>query len=429
MIKNIFNILGKKELKNASWLIGGRILQMVLSLFVGIVIARYLGPENYGLLSYGGAYVSFFTAFCNLGINSIIIKEFVDYPNEQGKAIGSALIMRLISSVLSALLIIAIVSVLDKDEPITIIVVALCSIGSIFHIFEIFNYWFQSIYKSKVTSIAILLSYILTSIYKIVLLYLGKDVIWFALATSIDYIVVAIFLWIAYKKNNGPALSFSITKSKSLLLSSYHYILSSIMVAVYMQTDKFMLKQMLNASEVGYYAIAATICNMWVFVLQAIIDSIYPTIIRLKNIDYLEYEKKNKQLYAVVFYVSCVVSIGFILLGEWIVELLYGTSFLPAASVLKIICWYTAFSFLGVARNAWIVSEGKQRFLKYMYGGAAIINIVLNFILIPRLGAFGAAIASLVTNIFTSIVLPFCIKEMRRNSELMLQAIFLKGLK
>lgn len=422
-------ILKNKEINNATWLIGGRIIQMILSLFVGILTARYLGPGNYGLINYGGAYVSFFTALCNLGLNSVIIKDFVDYPDEQGEAIGSALIMRLISSILSVILTISIVSIIDRDEPLTIVVVALCSLGAIFNIFETFNYWFQSIYKSKITSLATLFAYVVTSVYKIVLLILGKDVRWFAFATSVDYIVVAVFLWIAYKNHGGAKLKFSLHKSKALLHVSYNYILSTIMVAVYGQTDKLMLKQLLNESEVGYYATAVAICKMWTFVLQAIIDSIYPSILRLKNEDKDAYERKNRQLYAIVFYVSCFVSVGFLILGNLIVKILYGEAYLPAVPVLKTVTWYTAFSYLGVARNAWIVSEGKQKYLKYMYGCAAVMNVIVNAILIPQMGAVGAALASLITNIFTSIVLPLCFKEMRPNAKIMLDSIFLRGIK
>lgn len=422
-------LINSKEINNASWLIGGRVVQMIISLFVGIITARYLGPENYGLISYGGAYVAFFTSLCNLGINSVIIKEFYDNPNEQGTAIGSVLLMRFVSSLLSVITIVSIVMVLDRDEPQTVAVVFLCSLGAVFHIFEIFNYWFQSIYKSKITALATFLAYIVTSLYKIVLLILGKSICWFAFATSVDYITVAIFLLLAYKKYNGPKLRFSFKKAKALLKVSYHYILSSTMVAIYGQTDKLMLKQMLNETEVGYYSTAITICMMWTFVLQAIIDSIYPSILKLKSENQEAYERKNRQLYAIVFYVSCFVSVGFLMFGDFVVKVLYGEAYSDSATVLKIATWYVAFSYLGVARNAWIVSENKQKYLKYIYGCAAVMNVILNAVVIPFWGASGAALATLITNVFTSIVLPLCFKEMRPNAKLMLDAIFLKNVK
>lgn len=426
---NFKSLFKNKEVNNASWLIGGKIFQMAISLVVGVITARYLGPSNYGLIGYGSAYVSFFTAFCSLGLNSVIIKDFIDNPHEQGEAIGSAIVMRIVSSLLSSVMIVSFVAVVDKGEAVTIAVVALCSVGTIFHVFETFNFWFQSQYKSKITSIATFLAYVVTAGYKIVLLILGKDVRWFAFSTSVDYIVVAVFLYVAYKRHGGERLKFSFKKSKSLLKVSYNYILSAVMISVYGQTDKLLLKHMLDESAVGYFTTATTICTMWVFVLQAIVDSMYPTILRLKSENYAQYERKNRQLYAIVFYVSCFVSVAFIIFGDFGVKLLYGEAYLPASSVLKVVSWYTAFSYLGVARNAWIVSEGKQKYLKYIYGAAAILNVVMNLILIPVMGTIGAATATLITQILTSIILPIMFKELRPNAKLMLEAICLKELR
>lgn len=426
-LKNRF--LNNKELKNAIWLISGKIMQMILSFFVSILVARYLGPNNYGLINYAGAYVAFFTALCTLGINSVIIKDFVDHPNQQGETIGTTLVLRMLSSFLSSLMIIGVVSIIDNGEITTISVTALCSIALVFQAFDTITYWFQYKYQSKVTSIAILFAYIMTTLYRILLLIRGSSVQWFALATSIDYICLGLFLCIAYKKYDGPKLSFSLRKAKTLLSNSYHYILSGMMVAIYAQTDKLMLKQMLDETTVGYYSLASAINLMWVFVLQAIIDSMYPTIMRLYKKNRNEFEKKNRQLYAIVIYVSVLAAVCFVVFGKFIVILLYGKQYLGAVAPLRIITWYTIFSYLGVARNAWIVCENQQRYLKYMYFSAAVINIVLNFLLIPILGASGAALASLITQIGTSMLIPCLIKDMRPNVKLMLDAFLLKGIR
>ena len=417
------------EFVNAGWLIGGRVVQMLLSLVVGILTARYLGPGDYGLVNYGLAYVNFFMALCTLGINSVIIKEFLDNPEEQGKAIGTTIVLRIISSLLSSVMIFGIVSIVDRNEPITIAVVVLCSTSLIFNSFDVVNYWFQSQYKSKIRAIISLVACIVMMAYRVVLLILNKSVVWFAFATSVEYIVISVLLLIEYKKHRGPRLSFSMVAGRRLLKNSYHFILASMMVAIYAQTDKFMLKQMVNEESVGFYSTATALCSMWVFVLAAIIDAVSPTIIRLYKSDYVQYEKKNRRLYAIVFYVSAIVSIGFVVFGKQIVGFLYGETFLPAVLPLKVITWYTAFSYLGVARNAWIVCEGKQKYLIFLYMGAAFINVILNCMLIPFLGATGAALASLITQVFVSIVIPLLIRDLRQNSFLMIQAICFRGIK
>ena len=344
-----FKWLANKEVSNANWLIAGRIAQMIISLLVGILTARYLGPNNYGLINYALAYVTFFSAFCTLGINSIIVKELLDTPSEEGEVIGTTIFLRVISSVLSAIMIVGIVAIVDRNEPITICVVALCGLSLPFQAWDTINYWFQAQYKSKITAISTLLAYILISLYKIILLIFQKDIIWFALANAIDYFAMAVFLWIAYKRHKGPRLRISKGKAKKLLHEGYHYILASLMIAVYTQTDKIMLKQMLGATDVGFYSVANTICGMWVFVLTAIIDSMYPTILRLFKKEKSEFERKNKQLYAIVFYCSIFVSLVFLFFGDIAVALLYGEEYKGAVNPLKMLTWYNAFAYLGVA--------------------------------------------------------------------------------
>ena len=168
---------------------------------------------------------------------------------------------------------------------------------------------------------------------------------------------------------------------------------------------------------------------MWTFVLSAIIDSMYPTIIMSFKQDKETFEKKNRQLYAIVFYVTVFVSVCFLLFGDLAIKILYGAEYEPAGMPLKIITWYTAFSYFGVARGAWMVCNNKQKYLKYMYIFAAVLNVGLNLLLIPPMGPSGAALASLITQVFTSIILPYCIKELRPNAKLMLEAIMLKMLR
>lgn len=425
---NIKNVLKNRTVKNAGWIIGGGVANKLLAFIVGIFSARFLGPSNMGLINYAAAYLSFFSALCNLGISSVIIKDFVDHPEEEGKSLGTALGLRAISSLLSGLMIIGVVSMVDRDEPLTIAVVALSCIGLVFQVFDAFNQWFQSKLKSKYVAVATVVAYIAVSAYKIVLLVLGKSVEWFALATSVDYIVIAAFLLIAYKKNNGPKLSFSFKKAKQLLALSSSFIISGLMVSIYASTDKLMLKQMLDEATVGHYGLAVSISTVWVFLLQAVIDSVYPSIIEAYGRDRQDFDRKNRRLYAIVIYAALFISLMICIFAKPVVGILYGEEYLPAVTPLRIVVWYTAFSYLGVARNAWIVSENKQKYLKYLYISAAVINVVLNFVLIPWLGASGAALASLITQMSTTLLLPALIPALRPNAKLMLEALALKDI-
>ena len=201
------------------------------------------------------------------------------------------------------------------------------------------------------------------------------------------------------------------------------------MVAVYGQTDKIMLKHMISDAEIGFYSTAVSLSGVWCFVLAAIIDSLYPSIMEAGNTDERLFIKRNKQLYALIFYISVFVSLCFTIFGELAISIMYGQAYLPAAAPLRIITWYTAFSYLGVARNAWIVSKNRQKYLIFVYASAALSNVLLNLLFIPRWGASGAAAASLTAQIITTMVAPFFIKGLRENSKMMLDAILLRGIR
>lgn len=420
-------LMGNKTVKNASWLICGRIVHVILSFVIGLLTARYLGPDNYGLINYATAYSTFFTAFCTLGINSVIVKNFIDHPSEEGETIGTTLVLRLISSLLSLCTIVGIVSIVDCNEPVTLAVVALYCMGLVFNVFDTFNYWFQSKLQSKYYAIATIISYVAASAYRVVLLIQGKSVQWFAVANSIDYCIVALLLFVFYKINHGPKLSFSMKKSKELLSVSYSYIVSGLMIAIYGATDKLMLKQMLDEASVGYYSLACSISTMWVFVLSAIIDSLKPTIMRYHNENKLLYEKTNRKLYAIIFYLSFLASLFIVIIAPLFISIVYGKDYLPAVTPLRIVVWYVAFSYLGVARDIWIVCERKQKKLKYLYVGSAVLNVLLNLLMIPTLGVNGAALSTLITQFSTIFLFPLIIKDYRPNVRLMLEAIKLKG--
>lgn len=418
-----------KVIANISWLVAGRIVQMLFSFFVGILTARYLGPENYGLINYGSVYTGLFTCICSLGLNSIVVKELIENNRQQGEILGTIIGLKFTASIFALFSIFVLSSIIDSNDGLTTQVVVLCSLGLVFQAFTIFEFWFQSKLQSKVYAVATLIAYILVSIYRVILLILNCNVKWFAIATSLDYLCIALILYFLYKKVHGPKLSFSILKAKTMLLQSYHFILSSLMVAIYGNTDKFMLKHLLkDMNEVGYYALAASICMMWTFVLQAIIDSFYPSIMEMYQKNYKKYKKENILLYSIIFYISVLAAVGISLLAKPGIELLYGSAYLGAVAPLQIITWYTAFSYLGVARNAWMVCENKQKYLKYIYGLAVILNIVVNWLLIPYYGASGAAWASLITQIGTSIILPLFIKPVKENAFMMIDAITLKGM-
>ncbi len=422
------NRIGKsKELKNTVWIVGEQIFQMVISLVISLLTARYLGPENFGSLNYTASFISFFTSVASLGMEGVIIKKMIADPDGEGEYLGSCIVFRLLSSVLSSVTIILLVYFLNPDDRVKVLLAFLQSFQLIFQAFYIFDSWFQRYLKSKYVSIGKMAACVIVAGYKIFLLATGKSVLWFAFSSSLTYIVISIVLFIFYKREKGRKLRVSFIKGKDVLSESYHFIIAGLMVAVYGQMDKIMIGQILTDADVGLYATSTAICSMWIFIPIAIINSFRPSIMVIKNSgDEKRYVLRLEQLYSLVIWLSIFISVIVTILAPFIVYVMYGDEYMGAVDTLRIAVWLELFSMIGTARGIWILCENKNKYVKYYLFIGVIVNLVLNSLFIPWIGIIGAAIATLVTQITTSIIAPMCFKETRVHTKYVLEAFVLK---
>lgn len=415
MIKN-------RVIKNASWIIGCKIVQSALNLFVTMFTARYLGPSNYGLISYAASVVAFFIPIMQLGLTNILVREYINYPDEEGKITGTALVMSGLSSIFTVISVIAFALVANFNEPETIIVCTLYSISLVTQALEIIQYWFQAKLLSKYTAVVSLFSYVIISSYKIFLLVSRKSIYWFAVSYALDYLIISMALIILYHNLGGMKLSVNKSTAHRMWNQGKHYILSSLMVTIFTQTDRVMIKLMVDDASTGYYSAAVTCAGLANFVYMAIIDSARPSIFESKLSNQKAFEKNIVRLYSIVIWASILQCVAISLFSPFIINILYGRSYVEAIGVLRVVTWYVTFSFLGSVRNIWILAEEKQKYLWIINLSGALANIVLNFLLIPIWGMMGAAIASLITQFFANVIIGFILKPIMYNNFLMFKS-------
>lgn len=427
LINKIKSILSNKAIKNSFWIISEQIFQMIISLVVGVLSARYLGPSNYGTLNYTASFISFFTSVATLGLDGVVIMKIIAQPEKEGELLGTSIIFRIISAFLSSLLILFLIYIINGNNTILLVLAAVQSLQLIMMSFNIFDTYFQRHLKSKYVSIAKMVSCILVAAYRIYLLATKKSIIWFAFSNTFNYLIIAVILSISYKRDKGKKLTVNFKTGFSVLSESYHFILSGLMVAIYGQMDKIMLGSMLSETTVGFYTAAATICTMWIFVPTAIINSFRPVIMELKTKgEEKEYLRRLQQLYSAIIWLCLFVSLVVFLLGNFIVKLLYGSDFIESANILKLLIWSETFSMIGTARGIWIISEKKNKYTKYYLAIGCVVNLILNFLLIPNYGAGGAAFATLITQITTSLIAPLFFKGTMVHTKIVLEAFICK---
>lgn len=415
-------ILKNSVFTNAAWIIGCKIMQSLINLLIGLLTARYLGPSNYGVITYVASIVAFALPIMQLGLKQTLVKELIQAPDQEGQILGTALVINVVSSILCMIGSVAFVAFVDAGETETVLVCLLYSLTLLFQATEMIQYWFQSKLLSKYPSLAALISYIVVAIYKVYLLATQKSVVWFALSNVLDYFLISVILMLMYRKLGGQRLQVHWQLGRQMLSRSKYYIIPSLMVMIFQHTDRIMLKMMVGEAETGMYSAAITCIGISGFVFSAILDSARPVILEMKGKDQALYETRVTQLYCIITCISLAQSIGMALLSEPLVWLLYGPAYAKSASILAVAVWYITFGYYGSVRNIWILAEEKQQYLTGINIAGAMANVLLNLCLIPAFGATGAALASLLTQFFTNVVIGFIFKPIRRNNYLMLKS-------
>lgn len=416
----------KRVIANMSWLMGGKIVNMILSFFVSLATARYLGPSNFGSINYVAAYVSFFSSIASLGLSVIVIKEVSSGEEDDNKVIWTGILMRFLTAVASTIAVVAFFAIAKRNDPLLVPIAALESIAILASAFDTFMYWFQGKLLGKYVSIAGVIAYLAMSLYRLYLLANGADILWFAFATSVDTLVLALVLFFFYVKENGFRPVISLPLGKKLLKQSYHYLISGLIAILYSKIDQIMLGDMLDKASVGLYSAALTIAGLWGMIPSAFIQSVSPILYKNAQTDRGMFLKRLKQSYAGIWFLNVCWSLAISLFSYWVVLLLYGAEYMGARKALIIVVWYSGISSLGSLTQVYLATENKNKYINYFALAGLVTDVVLNALLIPHFGITGAAVATLATYCVIHIVMPLVIKDTREAAVLILQGMIFR---
>ncbi|MDD6057939.1 MAG: flippase, partial [Clostridiales bacterium] len=334
----------KKVIQNMGWLLGGKIVNMVLSFFVSLATARYLGAGNFGAINYVAAYISFFSSITSLGLSVIVIKEISLGQEDGNEVIWTGILLRFLTAVLSTISVLGLVYLMDGNDPLLMKIALLESVAILASAFDTFMYWFQGKLLSKYVSIAGMIAYLGMSIYRICLLMQDADILWFAFATSMDTLLLSLVLFLCYVYQNGFHPKVSWRLGKRLLRQSYHYMLSGMIAILYSKIDQIMLKHMLDEEAVGLYASALQIAGLWSMIPSAFIQSVSPVLYKNAQENRQMFLKRLRQSYAGIWILNICWSVFVSVFSYWIIYLLLGEQYLAARGALVIVVWYTGIS-------------------------------------------------------------------------------------
>jgi O-antigen/teichoic acid export membrane protein len=389
---------------------------MCVSLFVGIYVARFLGPEKFGLLSYALGFVMLFGTIASFGLNEILVRDLLQDKTQIKELLSTAFFLKIFGFLMMGCFIIFALQ-FTNDDKYTHLMITIISLGIFFQSFNVIDCYFQSQVQSKYVVIVQFIQLLITSLIKIFLILNKATLIWFAIVFMIDQALLSILLLSIYRWKKEWFSIFSVKWElvTQLFKDAWPLIFSGMMVSIYMKIDLIMIKEMLDVKAVGIYAAAVKLCEVLYFLPVVVMSSLFPAIVEARKQNLIVYRKQVYLIYEIMIGATAIVAIITMFLADWIVYILYGSIYQEAATILKIYIWAFVFVSLGVVSSKYLVAENLEIYALYRSVVGAIINITLNWYLIPIYGIKGAAFATLITQIFVAYLFLFCFQSTRYN--------------
>lgn len=418
--------LKSKFIDNTIWMLTSQIFYLGISFFVSAYAARIFGPSQIGIMDYSNNYISILLVICSLGIDAIVIRDIINEKGKTGELIGTAFILKTIASIFSIIILNLFFFYTVKENRYMVVMIGFMqSFLLLFKLYSVFDLYYQSQLESKKILMVRCLTTVFFGIMKVISFITFPNIYVYVLLSVLEHLACLILVFVTFH-NDKIKLKFSLNTAKSLISRGYHFILSDLLVMVYTRIDKLMLTSIKGTTILGIYSVATLLSDLWTLIPNALIASARPKILEIKNHSESKFEKKLRQLYAAIFYMGIFISCFITIFSKFIIRLLYGDMFLTASIPMIILSFSSIFALLGSARSIWIIGENLQKYSKYYVFLGAIINVILNSILIKILGMTGVAISTLISQIVVSIIAPCFIKKTRKSSKIMLQAIFLR---
>jgi O-antigen/teichoic acid export membrane protein len=394
---------------NTGWLLSDKILRMGVGLIVGVWIARYLGPGQFGLLNYAAAFVAMFSSIATLGLDGIVIRDLVQDPSRKEEILGTAFLLKTAGGLLTLLVTVLVILLLRPQDRLTHWLVGITAAGTVFQAFDTIDFWFQAKVKSKYTVYAKNFAYILVSLVKVGLIVASAPLIAFAWAGLAETVIGSAGLVVAYRRNGQflKAWGADLSLARRLLKDSWPLIFSSTFVLVNMLIDKIMLGDLSSNAEVGLYSAAARLSELWYFIPMMVGASVMPTLVKEKTENESNYYAKLQQIYNLMSICSLSIALPITFLSHGLVALLYGPGYASAAHMLSIHIWTGLFVFHVSIRTRSLMIEGKQKFIAVLSFFTMLFNVIFNLFLIPAYGGVGSSYASLFSWMLCVIAVPY----------------------
>jgi O-antigen/teichoic acid export membrane protein len=415
----------QKVIGNTGWQFADNILRMGVGLLVGIWIARYLGPEKFGLFSYALAFVALFSPLASLGLDDIVVRNLVREPVSKEETLGTAFLLKLAGGAVSFVTAIGSIFILRPADGLSHWLVGIIALGAIFQAFQAIEFWFNSQVQAKYSVLAKNAAFLICSAMKVALILAEAPLVAFAWVSMIEVVIGSAGLVVAFRSRGYRLRDWrsSPGMAKTLLRDSWPLIFSCIVIMIYLRIDQVMLGEMVGSEEVGVYSVAVRLAEVWYFIPTAVYWSVLPSIVEAKAANEELFYERLQKYYRLMALTAYAIAVPVTFLAGWLVTTLFGEAYSRAGTMLSVLIWANLFTYLEVARSAFFTAMNWNKIYMVTLFLGAILNIAINLLLIPRYGGLGAVIASCVAYWFAAHGACFFFKSLRKTGYMLTKAM------
>lgn len=419
-----------RYIKNSLWMLSEYSIKIVSAIIVTIYVARYLGPDEFGKLSYAIAITAIFMAISRLGMESILVRDIARSPAKNMAYMGTAFWL-MSGAALACITGTNLLSLLLEPNRETQLYIFIMSTGIAFQAFLTIEYNLQGQVKAKYSSSSKSIAMMIGSIIKIYLVEIKASPLIVVISFALDYALIALALIFTHISSSQGSFLLSAQKKliKPLISSAWPMVLSALASILYMRIDQIMIKNMLSSHELGIYSAATKIYEGWIIIPYALSISLIPAIVRIKSNHPDKYESSMKKLFSILFWSGVIAALIATLFGDLLIKITFGPAFEGAQTVLSISMWTAAFTAIGSVTARYLTIEGMEKKIAQRTIFGLLMNIVLNIFLIPSFGIEGAAIATLITIISINYLINYADRDLAQLTRICNAAITLELLR
>ncbi|RPJ78400.1 MAG: flippase [Alphaproteobacteria bacterium] len=386
----------KALVKNSGFLLLNGVATNILSFFALLYIAHYLGPTNYGTYTFVFAFIYFFSFIPDMGVHQILVREAAKEPEKAGKLIGNGMIMQICLSLVALFLAFVIINIINFP-PSTRNALYIASLGLLISGTGAYGV----IYEAKLRMEYSLLFNLANRIVFLVLIFLAISNQWglnSLIIASISATLTHNLLMIIFaKKLVKVSFEIDLPLMKQLLREAIPVAIASVFTIIYFRIDVVMLSFLRGDTEVGFYSAAYRLTDALVFLPTVLTTSTFPLMSKYYKDSFDSFGFAYSRTFKYFFAIGLLIAVLVTFASDEIIHIVYGPEYQSSAIALKILIWATAIMFITTLISTTCISSGNQQIASKRAIIAALLNVVLNLILIPWIGYTGAAIATVLS--------------------------------